>query len=396
MVQPSPFRELATGSSIRLLRIASISNDSSKNITCFFDEVDLASWQGECLFTAVSYTWGSEDDSKNIMLNGAPVVVRRNLYDFLLQARQEGWHTHLWIDALCINQSNNLEKSRQVAMMGEIFSRAQQVLVWLGPLDLVESESLVEFHGRCKTSGINTFDRDPMRPSWDGGLPSRRSFFGYALDFMELPERCRRGIVRVLLNPYWRRKWIIQELFLAGPTACIVTCDWLYPTISITELARGFHYLIKDLQGLTGRLESLVANPNKSLQETSDMNELRTLIELLGYTKVTWSNIWIYGLENDVVYFWEVLADAKMTYKPQSFMQLVDAYRLHLCNDPRDNIYALLGISDLQPGVLTVDYSCTIQDLYNNVWSLVKDNLGGHKEDCLKRAMGLPNKHPRQ
>jgi hypothetical protein len=39
----------------------------------------------------------------------------------------------LWIDAICINQSDNEEKSQQVRLMGEIYSKAEVVRVWLGP-----------------------------------------------------------------------------------------------------------------------------------------------------------------------------------------------------------------------------------------------------------------------
>ena len=38
----------------------------------------------------------------------------------------------LWIDALCINQNDDSEKEKQVAMMGTIFERAQNVVIWLG------------------------------------------------------------------------------------------------------------------------------------------------------------------------------------------------------------------------------------------------------------------------
>lgn len=91
-------------------------------IDCSFDELDLASTYGDSTFTAVSYTWGSEKDSKHIILNGTIVVVRKNLYNFLVHALQEGWNSHLWIDALCIYQTDTTEKNNQIARMGEIYS----------------------------------------------------------------------------------------------------------------------------------------------------------------------------------------------------------------------------------------------------------------------------------
>ena len=56
--------------------------------------------------------------------------------------------TLLWVDALCINQEDNAERARQVKLMGEIYSTAQKVLVWLDPSEndsdlVMDSETIV-------------------------------------------------------------------------------------------------------------------------------------------------------------------------------------------------------------------------------------------------------------
>ena len=38
----------------------------------------------------------------------------------------------LWVDAICIDQSDEQEKARQIRDMHDVFSRAQEVLVCLG------------------------------------------------------------------------------------------------------------------------------------------------------------------------------------------------------------------------------------------------------------------------
>lgn len=40
-----------------------------------------------------------------------------------------------WIDALCVDQDNVSERSHQVNVMGQIYTAACQVLIWLGPED---------------------------------------------------------------------------------------------------------------------------------------------------------------------------------------------------------------------------------------------------------------------
>jgi hypothetical protein len=39
----------------------------------------------------------------------------------------------MWVDVICIDQSNDVKKGPQVAIMGEIYRLAERVVVWLGP-----------------------------------------------------------------------------------------------------------------------------------------------------------------------------------------------------------------------------------------------------------------------
>ena len=59
----------------------------------------------------------------------------RNLHSALLQLRTEYDEHVIWIDQFCINQDVAEERSREVAIMGQIYGLAQEVLVWLGPSD---------------------------------------------------------------------------------------------------------------------------------------------------------------------------------------------------------------------------------------------------------------------
>ena len=41
----------------------------------------------------------------------------------------------LWVDSICIDQLNNLERSSQVQRMKDIYEHAMNTVVWLGPSD---------------------------------------------------------------------------------------------------------------------------------------------------------------------------------------------------------------------------------------------------------------------
>jgi hypothetical protein len=104
-------------------------------------------------YHALSYEWGSPDNGGNyIAIDGVSVWVRQNLHDALKQLSADEDELCIWVDALCINQENLEEKSRQVSMMGDIFHKAERVIAWLGPardnsdvaMDLMADSSKVE------------------------------------------------------------------------------------------------------------------------------------------------------------------------------------------------------------------------------------------------------------
>ena len=68
-------------------------------------------------YNALSYIWGSLEDSKCIELNNKPVFVRSNLYHALHRFRSTTEPVLIWVDALCIIQADDEERSDQVRRM---------------------------------------------------------------------------------------------------------------------------------------------------------------------------------------------------------------------------------------------------------------------------------------
>ncbi|KIM93081.1 hypothetical protein OIDMADRAFT_70040, partial [Oidiodendron maius Zn] len=87
-------------------------------------------------YTAISYAWGDpEPGTYEALIDGQTFCVRQNLWNCLDQVRLNHKIRFLWIDAICINQNNPVEKSEQVLKMGDIYSRATEVYAWLGEAD---------------------------------------------------------------------------------------------------------------------------------------------------------------------------------------------------------------------------------------------------------------------
>lgn len=88
-----------------------------------------------CPYEALSYVWGSEMSPDTLRVNGAEMQITTNLSYALLYIRSAFRTRDLWIDALCIDQRNLLEKNHQVRQMYQIFASASRVIIWLGLAD---------------------------------------------------------------------------------------------------------------------------------------------------------------------------------------------------------------------------------------------------------------------
>lgn len=98
-------------------------------------EVEMQSWPLHSApeYEALSYCWGSVQPMKFMQLNNKKFAITPSLYSAL-------WHLAchrkepltLWVDAVCINQGDDAEKSQQVSLMRDIYERASRTVVWLG------------------------------------------------------------------------------------------------------------------------------------------------------------------------------------------------------------------------------------------------------------------------
>ena len=111
---------------------------SEMPLTC---HLRVTSLQDAHPYQALSYAWGTQSRNERILIKGNAVSVTKTVKQVLLRIR-EHWDKDellcnrirpgLWIDAIFINQSDDVEKNAQVMMMGQIYSRSQCVLIWLG------------------------------------------------------------------------------------------------------------------------------------------------------------------------------------------------------------------------------------------------------------------------
>ena len=148
-------------------------------------------------YDALSYVWGYKNAEDPIMVDGIAVRVTENLEAAMRHLRRSDRPMVIWIDALCVNQKDTLERNQQVSLMGAIYCGAQEVIAWLGDIDAETSKVL---------RMIETFGGDLML-HWDPDLsPAISEEMVSASQFLALCS--------LLGRPWWTRVWTVQEAIL--------------------------------------------------------------------------------------------------------------------------------------------------------------------------------------
>lgn len=85
-------------------------------------------------YEALSYAWGDVTPTSTITFPDNSILpIAANLNAFLRHRRHHEDTLDLWIDAICINQADNNERSSQVQIMGQIYFLTSRLSIWLGP-----------------------------------------------------------------------------------------------------------------------------------------------------------------------------------------------------------------------------------------------------------------------
>src|ERR1700761_9032894 len=84
-------------------------------------------------YEAISYTWGDNAGRSEIWCDSRPFSITENAAAALYRFRLPDRPRVLWMDQITINQSDPVERAKQVNLMYDIFSKARCVLMWLGP-----------------------------------------------------------------------------------------------------------------------------------------------------------------------------------------------------------------------------------------------------------------------
>jgi len=383
------------GKSIRLVYIEVSSRDEPVRVRLERYEIGSPSTPH---YVALSYVWGENAFKKDVLCNDSVIQVTENLYGALERLRStadvNGTSSNpklkgpFWIDAICIDQSNVNEKTSQVRLMGQIYSGAELVLVWLGEEDQEQIEELfdalengIDVQENTQLSKLNTLQNmfkevlDPRVPIHENLLASvLGDTLPLLLDMMpgQAPmdepskeeqracERILQLLHRLTRRPWFTRIWVVQEILLSRKA--ILMCG--PHKIPWHSFCIGEKYILRTCQ---------VEDPEQDGTPEGD-NKYRLIADINSIPIMSKS--------------------VRVQYGGRALGTLLPYLRKCKSTDPRDKIFGVLGVAS-EAGKLKADYAKSVAEVYAQATQAIIRESGSlcilSHMDQDYRAMKLPS-----
>ncbi|KAL9636378.1 MAG: hypothetical protein Q9164_002856 [Protoblastenia rupestris] len=270
-------------------------------------------------FLAISYTWGPPTLVSSITCNSTTLKITKSVSELLSSEVLSSFPNDLpiWIDAICINQRDNVEKGVQVSKMVDIYGLAAEVLVWLGP-----------------TSGDSDLAMDAIRElSRREDLVSLTSAAEFAntpgvvsrIVPVERQEDLRRALGSLCCRAWFGRLWVFQEVVLAR--RCSIACGAKMMRWSDFAAATSAFVRLQIQQ-----FEIVFPDVASGIRNVEGIQTLRRAAEIFPRSRDRREGI--------------------------SSAGLLDISQRRAVTDPRDRVYGMLGVaSSNMRDKIQVDYS---------------------------------------
>jgi len=328
-------------------------------------------------YIAVSYAWGNDTPELTICVNGLEVITRHNLFVFLKQFCNFVRNTdYLWIDAICIDQSNNAEKSHVVKHMGEIYKSARSVLAWLGealPSDQPGTDNCLirQLHavGELFWNEVPEGERRYSPTMMEDIV--KRCLGKISPMFDSRKETAFRvsAFMELCLKEYWTRTWVLQEVHL-GSKYNKVHFHIGEEGIDLRALAGAVMLLQAFRKYVISSMPNIESGSQVILDRFLELHPFPQMHRLILYTSIYPPDV-------------GSLKIAMTNFCVKDDTQAARA------SDPRDVIYGLLGFAAEEEKQLIVpNYDLDVKATYQEI---TKAFLASGWTDILSWAQG-PNK----
>jgi hypothetical protein len=295
-------------------------------------------------YTAISYTWGDATPTHEILIDGCRAAISSSVYDILHHQRSYVGQKIIWIDSVCINQSDNDEKAKQAKLKGDIFCRASGVLVWLGKTQhsFRTLLAIARLIARKDTSSQST--EEIIRDEY---LRNKEDW---------------EALGSLFRQPWFSRVSAVKEVAVA-PNIRIVYGNIVIPWDVLEEFLGYFannNFLVGALD-VEEKSAFLLFSEQESVRGVGNANRMTSVR--------TW-----YKMQQ---------------YRPLHHI-LRDCPRFR-SSDPRDKVYALLGLtSDGPQEILSPDYSKSVESVYAESMRFMLRQDGSAIDMLLRARLGYP------
>lgn len=280
-VIPYTYEPLPEGDFIRLMHLQpALVVDAPLRFTFAIGHIDSLVAQYE----AISYTWGEPRLDLPLHIDDTCTMVTRNLDKALRRLRLPTTSRILWADAVCINQKDDQEKSRQIPLMTRLFRSASRVLAWLDGGD--EEERGMQALNSLSRRSVPTFfeSQENIEPS------------------------DRKTIGKFIGLAWFTRLWIVQEGVMNADVVLICQSSklsWLRFTTALSICANHYRSILDQGLDILLHVIKLWKCHNTTIETPLEMHQSRQL----------------------------------------GIVKLVDMFLPYGCTDPRDRIFALYNVA---------------------------------------------------
>jgi hypothetical protein len=264
-------------------------------------------------YIALSYCWGMEVPIRTIFVNEVEIEIRSNLHDALRRLRKRSYPEYFWADAVCIDQHDISERNQQVKLMLEIYKRADITLIWLGEDEGDGALGVEMAHQFIRINNAMFVARD-HRTIYE---MNSEDYGKYGIPDPRFENPAITSYLSVLKRPWFQRAWVIQEASVSKNL--MISCGrWAIPWedfIVSTRLAEGLGF--QPSQRGDGGFVSVGA--------------ARSIYHENNYERL---------------------------------LPLLARHRQAQATDPRDKVFALLGLLNDPSSEMQPDYGLTVKETY--------------------------------
>jgi hypothetical protein len=349
--------------SIRLLRLLPAHEDDAPVRA----ELFTANLDAPPPYEAISYVWGAAAPRHITCASTSSaglLAVPESLFHALRALRSDSSPRVVWADAACINQPDLVERAAQVDAMGDVFERADRVVVWLGADDegtareAMQLVADVNAHFEAAVAGTGApaarvEERVAKVPPLPDGHPLHSPSFPSTTSAPTptSPAAARwAAVVALLSRPWFFRVWALQEAGRAR--RCEARCgrDAAAPLSALVQFAALLNRRGADWfpAGVAARVGALCDAFHSTWVVSAGEG---------GEGRQTWLS------ERPILD--EMLRTSWQRIRP-SVVQALQYARAFHCSDARDHVYALLGHPLMQVGgrrLVDADYTRDVHSL---------------------------------